>query len=75
MNTVNLTLTQEQFEMVKTFFAEAEATAHRVSDWTGETAEEIEAKFAIPHPSIEFDMWLEDRADWEAAQRMGFSFS
>ena len=70
MNTVNITLTTEQWEMVKAFFTEAEAAAHRVSDWTGESADEIAARFQVPHDSI-----LEDMADWEAAQRMGFSFS
>ena len=69
-NTVTLTLTQEQFELVKAFFAEAEAKAHSISEWTGETAEQIADRFQIPHDSI-----LEDMADWDAAQRMGFSFS
>ena len=69
-NTVNITLTAEQFEMVKAFFAEAEADALKIADWTGESADEIAARFQIPHDSI-----LEDMADWHSAVAMGFSFS
>ena len=69
-NTVNIILTEEQFDMVKAFFADAEAKALRIADWTGESAEEIEARFQIPHDSI-----LEDMADWHSAVEMGFSFS
>jgi hypothetical protein len=69
-NTVTLTLTQEQFQMVQDFFSEAEAKALSISEWTGETADKIADRFQVPHDSI-----LEDMAEWEAAQRMGFSFS
>lgn len=69
-NTVTLTLTQEQFELVQAFFAEAQAKAQSISEWTGETADEIVDRFQIPHDSI-----LEDMADWNSAQEMGFSFS
>ena len=69
-NTVNLILTEEQFHMVKAFFAEAEANALKIADWTGESADDIAARFQIPHDSI-----LEDMADWQSAVEMGFSFS
>ena len=49
---------------------EAEAKALKIADWTGESADEIIARFEIPHESI-----LEDMADWQSAQRNGFSFS
>ena len=70
MNTVNITLTQEQFQMVKTFFAEAAARDMQIADWTGETAAQIQDRYQIPHDDI-----LEDMADWYSAQEMGFSFS
>ena len=67
---VNITLTEEQFHMVKAFFAEAEAKAMKIADWTGESADEIAARFEVPHESI-----LEDMADWHSAVEIGFSFS
>lgn len=70
MNTVTVTLTQEQFEMVKGFFAETKSRDMSIREWTGETADEIESRFQIPHDDI-----LDDMADWNSAQAMGFSFS
>lgn len=70
INTVNVILTTEQFQLVKAFFAEAETKALKISDWTGESADEIAARFEIPHESI-----LEDMAEWHSAQSMGFTFS
>ena len=69
-NTVTLTLTQEQFQMVQDFFAEATARDLAIAEWTGESAEQIEDRYQIPHDDI-----LDDMADWHGAVEMGFSFS
>ena len=69
-NTVTLTLTQEQYQMVQSFFAEAAARDLAISEWTGETPEQIQDRYQIPHDDI-----LDDMADWHSAVEMGFSFS
>jgi hypothetical protein len=70
MDLVTVTLTKEQHNLMVELFEQRKRQDLRIADWLGWTEEEIEARFQIPHDTI-----LEDMAEWNAAQRMGLSFS
>ena len=64
--TVTITLTQEQYAIFTYAMNEAKSASYKIADWTGETAEVIEARYAIPHDSI-----IDDMIDAYTAQQTG----
>lgn len=64
--TVNITVTQEQYDIFVVAINKAKASDLAVSEWTGETAADIEARYAIPHDSI-----IDDMIDAYSAQQTG----
>ena len=64
--TVTITLTQEQFDIFTQAINKAKARDQRIAVWTGETAADIEARYAIPHDSI-----IDDMIDAYTAQQTG----
>ncbi len=64
--TITLTVTPEQYDFILAAFAEAKARDLAISDWTGETAVEIEVRYQLPHDAI-----LDDMADAFFAQQTG----
>jgi hypothetical protein len=61
---ITVQLTQEQFNIFVKAMAEAKASDIRIRDWTGETMEEIEARYQVPSDDI-----LEDMADYYFQQQ------
>lgn len=53
-----ITFTQEQFQIFLTLWAKAKQADIQISEWTGETTEQIEARYQLPADEI-----LEDMAD------------
>ena len=64
---VNITLTKEQFHLFIDAMEQLKQQHLNVAEWTGESAEEIEARFQFPHDDILDDMLLEDMADYQSA--------
>jgi hypothetical protein len=63
---ITVQMTPEQHNLFIAAMNEAKARDYRISDWTGETAAEIEARYQLPHDDI-----LNDIADAFFAQKSG----
>ena len=64
--TITVTLTPKQYEIFTQAMNEAKARDLSLADWTGETADEIEARYQLPHEDV-----LADMADAFFAQTSG----
>lgn len=63
---VTVMLTAEQYDIALRAFAEAKRRDMKVRDWTGETVEQIDARYQLPHDDI-----LEDMLDYQSSVRSG----
>ena len=65
---ITLTLTDSQYQLFVEAVESAKARDLKIREWTGETTEEIEARYQVPHDDI-----LEDMADAYAQQYTGIN--
>ena len=63
---ITITVTSEQYEIFVAAMEEAKAKDLAIANWTGETVEEIEARYQVPSDEI-----LDDMADNLFAQVSG----
>ncbi|MCA9924916.1 MAG: hypothetical protein KC421_21220 [Anaerolineales bacterium] len=65
---ITVQLTQEQYQIFVNALETAKARDLRIADWTGETVEQIEARYQIPADAI-----LDDMADAYSQQFTGIA--